>query len=118
MQGLLMGLGVLLLFAASAQADDVEQVTDLVTPVMTEDAPEAGKRERQAAPEYDGTQVYHSLYLPVDWQPGGKHPVIVEYTGNRFPPGKGSGEVKTQPESHRSSAHVMPPLPRALPDNS
>jgi exopolysaccharide biosynthesis polyprenyl glycosylphosphotransferase len=31
---------------------------------------------------------------------------------------RGSGEVKTQPESHRRSAQVMPPVPRALPDNS
>ena len=67
---------------------------DLVTPVMTEEAPGAGKRVRQTAPEYVGTEVYHALYLPVDWEPGAKYPVIVEYTGNKFPPGKGSGEVK------------------------
>tara|TARA_R110000850_G_scaffold256590_1_gene382532 strand:- start:705 stop:1559 length:855 start_codon:yes stop_codon:yes gene_type:complete len=67
---------------------------DLVTPPMTDEAPVAGKRVRQTAPEYEGTQVYHSLYLPVDWEPGGEYPVIVEYTGNKFPPGKGSGEVK------------------------
>lgn len=52
----------------TAQADDVERVADLVTPVMTEDAPVAGKRVRQVATEYDGTKVYHSLYLPVDWK--------------------------------------------------
>jgi len=67
---------------------------DLVTPTMTEEAPAAGKRVRQIAPEYVGTDVYHALYLPVDWKPNHKYPVIVEYTGNRFPPGKGSGEVK------------------------
>ena len=67
---------------------------DLVTPVMTGQQPAAGKRVRQVAPEYVGTDVYHSLYLPVDWVPGGKYPVLVEYTGNKFPPGKGSGEVK------------------------
>lgn len=67
---------------------------DLVTPVMTHDAPAAGKRVRQVAPEYVGTEVYHSLYLPVDWKPDGNFPVIVEYTGNKFPPGQGSGEVK------------------------
>jgi len=61
---------------------------------MTEDMPAAGKRVRQVAPEYNGTDVYHSLYLPVDWKPGGRYPVLVEYTGNRFPPGQGSGEVK------------------------
>ena len=67
---------------------------ELVTPPMTDGAPAAGKRVRQVAPEYQGTQVYHSLYLPRDWQPGETYPVIVEYTGNKFPPGKGSGEVK------------------------
>ena len=71
-----------------------EPVTDLVTPVMTDEAPAAGKRVRQVAPEYEGTQVYHALYLPVDWRPGSTYPVIVEYTGNIFPPGKGSGEIK------------------------
>jgi len=67
---------------------------DLDTPVMTNEKPGAGKRVRHVAPEYKGTDVYHSLYLPVDWKPGGKYPVIVEYTGNKFPPGKGTGEVK------------------------
>ena len=71
-----------------------EPVADRVTPVMTEEAPTVGKRVRQVAPEYKGTQVYHTLYLPVDWKPDGSYPVIVEYTGNKFPPGNGSGEVK------------------------
>jgi len=80
---------VLLCIAGSAAF-----AADLVTPVMTEEAPAAGKRVRQVATEYKGTDVYHALYLPVDWKPGGTYPVIVEYTGNKFPPGKGSGEVK------------------------
>jgi len=67
---------------------------DLVTPVMTSDKPAAGKRVRQVAKEYEGTDVYHALYLPTDWQEGKTYPVIVEYTGNKFPPGKGSGKVK------------------------
>ena len=91
MKHYLSGLCALLsLFAASAKAE----AGDLVTPVMTDKAPAAGKRVRQVAPEYEGTEVYHALYLPVDWKPGGTYPVIVEYTGNKFPPGKGSGEVK------------------------
>lgn len=80
--------------AGSAQADDVPVADDLVTPVMTNEAPAAGKRVRQTAPEYAGTNVYHALYLPTDWKPDSSFPVIVEYTGNKFPPGKGSGEVK------------------------
>lgn len=67
---------------------------DLVTPIMTDEAPGAGKRVRQVASEYEGTDVYHALYLPVEWKPSGNYSGIVEYTGNKFPAGKGSGEVK------------------------
>ena len=67
---------------------------DLITPAMTEEDPAPGKRVRQVAPEYVGTQVYHTLYLPTNWQKAKRYPVLVEYTGNQFPAGKGSGEVK------------------------
>ena len=67
---------------------------DLVTPIMTDAAPAAGRRVRQVAPEYVGTAVYHSLYLPTDWKPGRSYPVIVEYTGNRAPFCNSTGEVK------------------------
>lgn len=73
---------------------DGSKLADLVTPVMTDDEPAAGKRVRQVTAEYEGTDVYHALYLPTDWEKGKTYPVIVEYTGNKFPPGKGSGEVK------------------------
>jgi len=66
----------------------------LVTPVMTEEAPAPGKRVRQVAPEYKGTKVYHTLYLPTDWQKGKRYPVLVEYTGNKFPACGSTGEVK------------------------
>ena len=66
----------------------------LSTPLMTDEAPAAGRRVRQFAPEYVGTDVYHALYLPVDWKPGGKYPVIVEYTGNKFVKCGSTGEVK------------------------
>jgi hypothetical protein len=67
---------------------------DLVTPAMTNDAPGPGRRVRQVAPEYKGTDVYHALYLPVDWKPGGTHPVIVEYTGNKWAACGSTGEAK------------------------
>jgi hypothetical protein len=72
------------------------QVTsfDLVTPTMSDEEPGPGKRVRRVAPEYEGTEVYHALYLPVDWKPGGTYPVIVEYTGNKFPACGSTGEVK------------------------
>lgn len=67
---------------------------DLVTPQMADELPSAGKRVRQVSPEYKGTEVYHALYLPVDWKEGNKYPVIVEYTGNYFPKCGSTGEVK------------------------
>jgi len=67
---------------------------DLATPPMTEDKPAAGKRVRQVAEEYKGTQVYHALYLPTDWQVGKRYPVIVEYTGNKFPACGSTGQVR------------------------
>ncbi len=74
--------------------DHVAMSMDLVTPVMTLDDPSPGKRVRQVAPEYFGTEVHHTLYLPVDLVPGGKYPVIVEYTGNRFPTSGSSGKIE------------------------
>lgn len=67
---------------------------DLVTPKMTDAEPAAGMRVRQVAPEYKGTDVYHALYLPTNWKPGGEFSVIVEYTGNQWAKGGSSGEVK------------------------
>jgi hypothetical protein len=67
--------------------------TDLVTPVMTNDAPAPGKRVRQVAPEYKGTEVYHTLYLPTNWKKGKQYPVIVEYTGNKWTHGPGTIDV-------------------------
>lgn len=61
---------------------------------MTEQKPAAGTRVRMTAPEYKGTEVYHALYLPVDWKPDRSYPVLVEYTGNRFPACGSTGEVK------------------------
>jgi hypothetical protein len=55
---------------------------DLVTPAVTVGAPGPGLRVRQTLPEYEGTEVHHALYLPVDWHPRRRYPVIVEYAGN------------------------------------
>ena len=66
----------------------------LQTPTMTDGLPAAGQRVRVTAPEYAGTDVYHSLYLPTDWQPGQSYPVIVEYTGNYWPPAGSTGRVE------------------------
>jgi hypothetical protein len=66
----------------------------LYPPAMTTGAPAAGLRVRAIAPEYAGTGVHHSLYLPPHWQPGGRYPVIVEYSGNHFPAAGSSGLVQ------------------------
>jgi hypothetical protein len=67
----------------SVAADDISSVpADLVTPSMTDEAPAPGKRVKQIAPEYKGSEVYHALYLPIDWRPGERYPVLVEYAGN------------------------------------
>jgi len=73
-----------------------EQAMDepLVTPVMTDDMPGPGRRVRQTAPEYEGTNVHHALYLPIDWKPGGTYPVVVEYTGNYFMKCGSTGKVE------------------------
>jgi hypothetical protein len=49
---------------------------------MTRESPAAGKRVRATLPAFRTTDVHHSLYLPPDWQPGARYPVIVEYAGN------------------------------------
>lgn len=56
----------------------------LTLPEMVDAAPLAGRRVRDQLPHFEGTALYHSLYLPTDWQPGGRYPIIVEYAGNRW----------------------------------
>lgn len=65
---------------------------DLATPPVTEGRPGPGLRVRQALPGYEGTAVHHTLYLPVDWEPGLRFPVIVEYAGNCY--GSSPGTVE------------------------
>lgn len=55
---------------------------DLKPPGMADQAPAPGKRVKQVAPAYKNTKVYHSLYLPTDWQRGMLYPVLIEYAGN------------------------------------
>ena len=93
-RSILLVLGLLMIHAFPVRAGDKLTTNDLVTPKMTSQEPAAGRRVRQVAPEYEGTEVYHALYLPVDWKPDGNYPVIVEYTGNKFPECGSTGEVK------------------------
>jgi lysophospholipase L1-like esterase len=59
-------------------------VADLTVPAVTDAAPSPGARVRQFNKDYVGSKVYHTLYLPTDWKPNQKYPVIVEYAGNQW----------------------------------
>lgn len=66
-----------------AAIPDISTVpADLVLPKLASGNPAAGKRVKQVHPDWKQTKVYHLLYLPKDWQPGKRYPVIVEYAGN------------------------------------
>jgi len=68
---------------ARAELPDISTVKpDLVVPALSGNKPGAGRRVKGALPSYEGTGVYHVLYLPRDWRPGQRYPVLVEYAGN------------------------------------
>lgn len=70
--------------APQTMLPDIADFTpDLAPPAMTDEQFGPGKRVRARLPNFTG-DVYFALYLPVDWTPGGRFPVIVEYTGNRY----------------------------------
>lgn len=53
-------------------------------PEVERGEPAPGRRVERALPGWSATQVRHVLTLPREWQPGGRYPVIIEFTGNRF----------------------------------
>jgi hypothetical protein len=68
---------------ADREFPDVGSVqADLINPEMVDAVPAAGKRVKFTPAAYRETDVYHSLYLPTDWEPTGDYPVIVELAGN------------------------------------
>jgi len=76
-------------------SNDIRSVPqDIQPPPMVTDPPAAGKRVRQTSPEYAGTAVYHTLYLPTDWTVGKTYPVIVDYAGNYYPSLFSTGNVE------------------------
>jgi hypothetical protein len=68
--------------SALGYPDIASYTPDLEPPPMTIGEPAAGRRVRATLPAYHGSDVHYALYLPDDWKPGGKYPVIVEYAGN------------------------------------
>ncbi len=55
---------------------------DLTVPALESGTPAAGRRVRATTAGWEGTAVHHALYLPTDWTPASRLPVIVEYAGN------------------------------------
>ncbi|QBG46889.1 hypothetical protein EGM51_05580 [Verrucomicrobia bacterium S94] len=71
----------------------------LEVPAMMNVPPVPGKRVKHQLKTYEDREAYHVLYLPPNWKPGKRFPVIVEYSGNRWlnPPCHSPG----RPESGR-----------------
>ncbi len=70
-------------FCEVIAAPDISSVKpDLILPSLTKGMPAPGKRVKQTHPDWKDTEVYHVIYLPKDWQPNKRYPVIVEYAGN------------------------------------
>lgn len=74
---------------------DVSSNVELQIPPLVKGKPSPGKRVAVTPSEYQGTNVFHTLYLPPDWKPDGPPlPIIFEYTGNSFPQSGSTGEVE------------------------
>ena len=75
-----------LLGGVPAGAESLPDITtlapDLEVPLLTVATPATGRRVRQTTAGWEKTDVHHALYLPRNWKPGGKFPVLVEYQGN------------------------------------
>jgi hypothetical protein len=67
---------------ASALPDLSSVPADLVVPAARPAAVAPGVRAVQTTAGWGNTAVYHTLWLPTDWVPGKKFPVLVEYAGN------------------------------------
>lgn len=76
-------LALLTVSALAEECPDISTVpADLTIPPIEAGPPRAGARVVVVAPEYKDTDVHHLLYLPVNWEPGKKYGVLVEYAGN------------------------------------
>ena len=85
--GWLLTLGIFacaeIVSADTSSRPDISTIpADLEVPPLGEAAPGPGLRVKQTLPAWRQTAVYHVLYLPQDWQPSRRYPVIVEYAGN------------------------------------
>ena len=70
-------------FAGGQRASNIHSInSDLVVPEAIDAEPSAGRRVKIQLPEFAGSPLFHSLYLPPAWDVGKRWPVIVEYPGN------------------------------------
>jgi len=75
---------VLVTVTRTHAADPPAASARLTVPAASDGKPAAGRRVRQQNDDWLGSEVHHLLYLPTDWKPGSKYPVIVEYAGNKW----------------------------------
>lgn len=68
--------------AKSVWPDLATVPADLTVPTTQATPPAPGVRSVQTTAGWANTAVHHTLYLPSDWAPGKKYPVLVEYAGN------------------------------------
>ncbi|MDX1948480.1 MAG: hypothetical protein SFU86_24050 [Pirellulaceae bacterium] len=78
---------VFALHSANAWAEqpikDIREIQpDLAAPAMTSADPAPGKRVRHQLPQFAGTELFHALFLPKNWERSKKYVVIFEYPGN------------------------------------
>ncbi len=94
----------LLLSTSLWAAPDIHTVKpDLVVPPLSGGKPAPGRRIKQTLPQWQDSKVYHVLYLPTDWKPDSKLPVIIEFAGNG-PYKNRFGDVSTgHPEGSKMS---------------
>ena len=55
-------------------------------PMLTDGEPAPGKFVKQYDDRFPGSELFHGVYLPTNWEPGRTYPVIVEYTPNIYYP--------------------------------
>lgn len=83
-------LAILASTACLSAVDLTVVIPDLRSPAVTTDEPAPGRRVKMVLPKYEGANIFHALYLPSDWKQGGKYPVIVEYSGNKWERSQGT----------------------------